>query len=169
MVLSDCGEIVKSEWLKSFEIRSELSCDEYCIMPNHIHGIVIINENDRIGNIRRDARPCVSTDIATGNTDNTDNADNTDIAGNTDIAAGNTGINIKRLPRSISSFVAGFKSSATKSINQLRHTPGIPVWQPRFHDHIIRDENALNRIRQYIISNPRNWNNDKNFIREGKS
>ena len=45
--------------------------------------------------------------------------------------------------------------------------PGISVWQPRFHDHIIRDENELNRIRQYIINNPVNWGTDDNYITEG--
>lgn len=46
MVLSDIGKIVEKEWLKSFEIRRELFCDTYCIMPNHIHGIVVINNDD---------------------------------------------------------------------------------------------------------------------------
>lgn len=44
--------------------------------------------------------------------------------------------------------------------------PGIMVWQPRFHDHIIRDENELKRIRQYIINNPVNWKKDDNYIPE---
>ena len=38
----------------------------------------------------------------------------------------------------------------------------IPVWQPRFHDHIIRDENELNKIRQYIMDNPVNWKKESN-------
>ncbi|TAM98365.1 MAG: transposase, partial [Chitinophagaceae bacterium] len=64
---------------------------------------------------------------------------------------------------SISSFVAGFKSSATKRINEFRKTPKKPVWQSRFHDHIIRNESEHNRIDQYILSNPQNWNGDKFF------
>ena len=39
MVLSGFGEIVNIEWNKSFEIRTELFCDEYIIMPNHLHAI----------------------------------------------------------------------------------------------------------------------------------
>ncbi len=139
IVLSEIGKIVDSEWLKSFEIRSELWCDEYCIMPNHIHGIVIINGNDGNGTA-------------------------VEAHGRAPLRPNNTPFNIKRSPRSISSFVAGFKSSATKIINELRNTPGIPVWQPRFHDHIIRDENELRRIRQYIIDNPVNWQKDDNYI-----
>ena len=59
-----------------------------------------------------------------------------------------------RSPRSISSFVAGFKSSATKYINQYRETPGSRVWQSRFHDHIIRNNAEYQRIKEYIEDNP---------------
>jgi len=65
MILSDIGKIVKTEWIKSFEIRAELFCDEYCIIPNHIHGIIIIdhpikwNEDDNCSTV---TRPCVLTE-----------------------------------------------------------------------------------------------------------
>lgn len=62
-----------------------------------------------------------------------------------------------RRPKSVSSFVAGFKSACTTRINQIRRMPGVPVWQPRFYDHIIRNEAALERIRRYIINNPAQW------------
>ncbi len=45
IILSDFGKIVNNEWLKSFEIRNELFLDEYIIMPNHLHAIIIINQN----------------------------------------------------------------------------------------------------------------------------
>ncbi|MDP2335494.1 MAG: hypothetical protein Q8N05_03395 [Bacteroidota bacterium] len=64
-------------------------------------------------------------------------------------------------PKSVSSFVGGFKSAATKRINDSKNTPGISVWQSRFHDHIIRDEAESQKIFRYIKSNPKNWNNDK--------
>ena len=44
MVLSDFGKIIETEWLKSFDIRNELFLDEYIIMPNHLHAIVIIDK-----------------------------------------------------------------------------------------------------------------------------
>ena len=46
MVLSDFGKIVQTEWLKSFEIRQELFLDEYIIMPNHLHAIVVLQKTD---------------------------------------------------------------------------------------------------------------------------
>lgn len=66
-------------------------------------------------------------------------------------------------PKSLSSFVAGFKSSVTKQINQLRNTPHYPVWQRNYYEHIIRNDDELNRIRQYIINNPLNWQLDENY------
>ncbi|GAA5002912.1 transposase [Pseudoluteimonas lycopersici] len=64
-------------------------------------------------------------------------------------------------PRSVGAVVAGFKSAATKRINALRGTPGTPVWQRNYHEHIIRNEGSLDRIRQYILDNPAQWATDR--------
>jgi REP element-mobilizing transposase RayT len=63
---------------------------------------------------------------------------------------------------SLAAVVRGFKSAATKRINRLRNTPGVPVWQGRYHDRIVRAGDAVERIRQYIIDNPRKWADDPN-------
>lgn len=63
--------------------------------------------------------------------------------------------------KSIGSFVAGFKSSTTKKINVFRGMPGMKVWQRNYYDHIIRNDNELNRIREYIIFNPSRWTKDR--------
>ena len=68
-----------------------------------------------------------------------------------------------RSPKSISSFVAGFKSAATTRINKLRQTPGVSVWQVRFNDHIIRNNTEYQRIFNYINTNPEKWKKDKFF------
>jgi len=62
---------------------------------------------------------------------------------------------------SIPTIVRLFKSTVTKQINQIRQTPGIPVWQRNYYEHIIRDTDDLSRIRHYIENNPKNWNNDE--------
>lgn len=62
---------------------------------------------------------------------------------------------LHRRPRSLSSIMACFKAASTVRINALRGTPGAPVWQSRFHDHVVRDDRALQRIRWYIQNNPR--------------
>ena len=51
-------------------------------------------------------------------------------------------------------FVRALKTFSSRRINKLRNTPGTPVWQSRFYDHIIRNADDLNRIRNYIINNP---------------
>jgi putative transposase len=67
---------------------------------------------------------------------------------------------LHRAPRSVGSFIAGFKSAVTRCINETRGTPGLPVWQRNYYEHIIRDEGDLNRVRQYIIDNPAGWGDD---------
>lgn len=56
--------------------------------------------------------------------------------------------------------VRGFKTYSARRINRLRDTAGFTVWQRSFHDRIVRDENELNAIRQYIRNNPAQWEND---------
>ena len=57
--------------------------------------------------------------------------------------------------------MAGFQSSVTSKINQSRDTPGQPLWQRNYSDRIIRNDEELNRIRKYIIDNPKKWNTDE--------
>ncbi len=136
MLLSDIGIIVYQEWEKSFQIRSELFCDSFVIMPNHIHGIVRISKSE---------------------------PDNTSaLQRKISISSRKHGV-AYRSPRSISSFAAGFKSSATKKINEYRNTPGQAVWQTRFHDHIIRNHDEYLSIRKYIETNIANWAYDSFF------
>ena len=137
IILNEYGLIVGDELHKSEIIRNEIHLDEYVIMPNHIHAIVIIqnNHNDHFNysNYSVEGRlPSAPTISATYN-----------------------------YKKSLSTFVAAFKAAATKRINMLRGTPQQPVWQRSFHDHVIRNEKSLNNIREYIINNPANWETDE--------
>lgn len=62
---------------------------------------------------------------------------------------------------SLSEIIRGFKTFTAREINIMRNTPGIPVWHRGFYDHIIRNERALNSIRDYILLNPVQWARDK--------
>jgi REP element-mobilizing transposase RayT len=142
MVLSEIGKIAKSEWIKTFKIRVDMNLEmgEYVIMPNHIHGIIIIGDNEYNSQqcIGRDAMHRVSTD------------------NNHRVSADN-----KFGPQSknLASIIRGYKSSVTT----YAHKNGIDdfAWQSRFYDHIIRNEKSFNNISEYIINNPMNWKNDK--------
>ncbi|PIP11995.1 MAG: transposase [bacterium (Candidatus Stahlbacteria) CG08_land_8_20_14_0_20_40_26] len=63
--------------------------------------------------------------------------------------------------QTIGSIVRGFKSAVTKRTNKLRNTPGIPVWQRNYYERVVRNENELNRIREYIQNNPLKWELDR--------
>jgi REP element-mobilizing transposase RayT len=152
MHLSPIGEIVYEEWNKSFEIRTELFCDIFVIMPNHIHAIL------RIEKSCRDGQPSMPNNID----GQPSIPPNTDANGGTDgrpaihFGDGRPAIPTAAIP-TISSFIAGFKSAATKRINEYRNTPKTPVWQKLFHDRIIRDANEYDRIFNYIKNNIEKW------------
>jgi hypothetical protein len=63
-------------------------------------------------------------------------------------------------PKSFGALMAGFKSATAKRINQLRNTPGRPVWQRNYYDHVIRSEADMRRIQEYITNNPARWMED---------
>lgn len=159
MYLNEFGNIVQEEWDASFEIRSELEPDAFVIMPNHIHAIVRVIDAGEIA-------PPLNPQIVrtSGRTSPQDSPPLIASQKSPPLIAGqpapkiNTGKKNPRIcPKSISSFMAGVKSAITKRINALSFTPGAPVWQSRFHDHIIRDENELYHIRNYIKNNPAKW------------
>ena len=56
--------------------------------------------------------------------------------------------------------VGAFKTKATRRINEIRGTPTLSVWQRSYYEHVVRNEDELNRIRQYILDNPAKWDND---------
>jgi len=70
----------------------------------------------------------------------------------------------RRPPRSLGSFVAGFKSATTMRVNALRGTPRAPLWQRNYHDRVIRDADELTRIRTYIHDNPERWPDDEDNL-----
>jgi REP element-mobilizing transposase RayT len=153
MTLSPMGNIVHQEWNHSFEMRKELCCDIVVIMPDHLHAILRIAPVETHGCAPHVCAPhgCApeSESLALETHSSAPLPQNI-----------NFGV-AYRPPKSISSFVAGFKSSATKKINEYRQTPGVAVWQSRFHDRIIREQKEYDRIFTYIENNVENWNEDK--------
>jgi hypothetical protein len=73
---------------------------------------------------------------------------------------------IQRRKMIVPKIVGFFKMNTAKKINQILNTMGQPVWQRNYYEHIIRDEESLQRIRQYIINNPANWNMDTEYYNE---
>jgi putative transposase len=140
MRLSSIGEIVAEEWQKTPDIRPNVVLDEWVIMPNHLHGIIVILEPRDRTVVETSRQPVVETsrrDVSTTTPTTTPR-----------LKAGSLG-----------AIIGQIKSVCTKRIWAAGHT-GFR-WQSRFYDHIIRDEGALQRIREYIVNNPANWAEDR--------
>ena len=135
MRLSSIGEIVESEWIKTFEIRKDMNLEmgAFVVMPNHFHAIIGIGKNEF--NICTDAMHPFG-------------------GGDAMHRVSTFGPQSKNL----ASIIRGFKSAVTMLARQINPQFG---WQPRFHDHIIRNRFSFQRIESYIINNPIKWNMDK--------
>ena len=119
ITLSHIGKIVTDCWRAIPEHFPNAVLDEFVVMPNHIHGIVVIVGNNDRCSLRKNR-------------------------------------NMAALPKIISQY----KSSTTRTIRKqfTNHPFG---WQKSFYDHVIRDEQSLHDIREYIQHNPLNWESDE--------
>ncbi|MBW4418125.1 MAG: hypothetical protein KME13_02715 [Myxacorys californica WJT36-NPBG1] len=142
MNLSIAGEIAQKLWWKIPDRFPHVQLNAFIVMPNHIHGILII---DRLPDNGRDAINRVSTTTTTNH--------------NTHHSGGVTANHNPMLSDdSISKIIRWYKGRCKFEI--CKTLPEF-AWQPRFHDHIIRDPAAFDRIRQYIQTNPKRWKTDK--------
>ncbi len=146
MQLSNIGVIADILWYEIINHTNNVELGEFVVMPNHIHGILILNGDDNCDDGRgRDDACIVSTDMDTdtGESKNSKNQQTTKIS-----------------PKSgsVSCIIGSYKSAVSKHTNRL----GFEFeWQERFYDHIIRNDKSYIRIANYIINNPQNWENDK--------
>ena len=135
MKLSEIGAFANTCWINIPNHFPHFYLDEFVVMPNHVHGIVMI-EKPYIDN---NSLPRV---VDTKEVEEKPRHPR----------YGNQGRN------TISSMVGSFKSAVTKCCNENKMRFG---WQTRFHDHIIRNSDEFYSIRNYIINNPANWKDDK--------
>jgi len=122
MVLNSYGQIVSNVWRDLPDHYFHVRSDQFVVMPNHIHEIIILNRDHVVG---------------------------------IDVGAG-----LKPAPTKIHALpeiIRGFKTFSSRRINELRDTPGTGLWQRNYYEHIIRDDDELNHIRQYILDNPAQW------------
>jgi REP element-mobilizing transposase RayT len=154
MKLSEIGELAKKYLLEIPERYDYALLDEFAVMPNHIHAIVIIdkmddgrnNGNNDGGGDCRDAINRVST-LATTLESPTDRV----------TGGGITGNNNPMLHHNISRIMNWYTGRVTFESRKINPNYG---WQARFHDHIIRDDSEYQRVKAYIRNNPQNWEND---------
>jgi REP element-mobilizing transposase RayT len=131
--LGPAGEIVRAEWLRTAALRPELRLDAFVIMPNHLHGIIVIDE-------ATEARSATASASASH--------------------AGNELAAFRSPAGTLGAVVRGFKAATTSRIRGLWSQLDARVWQWSFYEHIIDDEDDLAHIREYIANNPRAWEDD---------
>jgi len=149
MILNEFGNVVEEEWIRTKEIRKYVDLDYYVIMPNHLHGIIIIEQsNDDVG---------AAHELGRGEL-NSPTLDNT---GRMQYAPTND--KFKSPSHTLGAIVRGFKSSLIKRLRELSGNPELKIWQRNYYEHIIRNELDLQNIRQYITLNPLKWENDEYF------
>jgi REP element-mobilizing transposase RayT len=142
MHLSKMGGIVQQVWLDLPNHFSHVVLDAFCIMPNHIHGIIILT--DTLGRGGSELQwPSVTDQIRK----------KTKIESNAPRTHPYTRHGIPEIVRVVKSFSA-------RRINRFRGISGVPVWQRNYYERIIRNENELNAIRRYILYNPLQWELD---------
>lgn len=172
MKLTQFGKIAEEMWLGIEKIHKNITLGEFVVMPNHIHGIIIIN-ND----IVRDAYSRIQ---------NKNSNPNIPVDEDRDLGAAdmrplqnplqNNNILDDRSKMMLSKVIQLYKSAVMKQIKRKSTKPNssIPsIWQRSFYDHIIRDQKSYDNIWKYIHYNPVKWewdvenrsnkNQDKNY------
>ena len=138
--LSDVGKIVEDVWLGLPDHYYHLRLGDYVVMPNHIHAIMILIDDEI-------ALTPVGADLSSAPT----NPNHTNDSGE------------DRQPRkrhTISEIMRAFKSYSTLDVKRHLDLDNIKLWQRGFYDHIIRNVDDHRRIQQYIHDNPLKWESD---------
>ena len=129
MELSDIGKIINRFWIEIPSHFSNVHLDEYIIMPNYLHGIIMTDINCRGG---------VTPPQIEGR---------------------------ETLPlqqkRTLGQVIGYFKYRSTKYINEIHRLPGRAIWQRNYYEHVIRNEDDLKQVREYILYNPLKWEMDE--------
>lgn len=162
MHLSKQGVLADVFWHEIKNHAKNIDLDEFIVMPNHVHGILILNnatdgnhDNDGDGNDRNDIETRHALSLSQKQPKPPSNPQNDSEPPPRTIGQQrfqNQGKN------SLSSIIGSYKSAVTRHCNRLGLEFG---WQSRFYEHIIRDAAEYQRIKNYIANNPGNWKEDK--------
>ncbi len=131
MILNQYGTIVEQCWFDLPNHYTNIRLDAFVVMPDHVHAIVIIDNT--YPPVHTGFKPASmslkpkSTDLSTPK------------------------------HHGLFEFMRALKTFSARRINELRQSPGIPVWQTRFHDRIIRNVIEYYHVKNYIHKNPQRW------------
>lgn len=138
MRLSAIGELAEAAWTTIPDHFPFMELDAFAVMPNHVHGLVVIT-SDSSSEYERRTRYISS--LQPGSSPKEQRANGA--------TAGSLGV-----------IVASYKAAVTRAVNRTIDKPPRPLWQERYYDHVVRNEEELNRISDYIVANPSRWQED---------
>ncbi len=152
MMLNDSGKMVENEWLKLPQRFTNIELHQFVVMPNHFHAIMeivgatlVVAQNET-----------VAQNIESGQND----------MGQYENPKGQPQGIAPTKPKTVGDMVGAFQSIVT--VEYIRGVKNLgwetfngKLWQRNYWEHIIRDEQSYHRIAEYIIHNPKNWDNDK--------
>ena len=155
--LTPIGRIVEKCWLDIPNHFHRAQLDAHIIMPNHIHGVILIEPN--CGANKGEAFP-------TGIVRLDQNPGSSAPPQHVPCPGGNASPlrPVGTTSGSLGAIIQNFKAVTTRRVNQLNRTPGGILWQRNYYEHIVRYNDKLDEIRQYILANPWNWPKDKYYI-----
>jgi len=137
--LNWAGQVVHEAWQSIPSVSAAITTGPFIVIPNHLHGIIEI-AGIPVGAIHELPRhELPQHELPDG---------------------GGEASRIQRRNMLLPKIIGRFKMQTAKAINQSRATPGLPVWQRNYYEHVIRDEAEYGRIAEYIADNPRRWYED---------
>jgi putative transposase len=146
MVLSEYGRIVEQCWCALPHHFPGVELDAFVVMPNHVHGIITITAFGRGEALAKQYQTKSPKWLANASP----------LQPPQSLRPHGT------KSYSLGAMVQNFKSVSARRINQARLTPGALVWQRNYYEHVVRNEDELNSIRQYVLGNPTLWEKDEN-------
>jgi len=159
MVMNDAGECIRKCWLGFPNRFPILSIDEFVVMPNHMHGVIMINGMDKSKN-KGKYNEKGEHKVRPYGTKNDANCIEPCVRPSSYIHIhGTSGNSIGRIIQAFKSITTYQYAIGVKKYN-WQTFPG-KLWQRNYFDRIIRNETELNHIRKYILNNPLRWHLDK--------
>jgi len=137
MILNEYGKIVQMVWDELPQHYKNVELGEFVVMPNHIHGIIIITD---CTGLAIDMGLAVGAGLKPAPTMATTGESKT---------------------HGLSEIVRALKTFSARKINEMRNTCGEKLWQRNYYEHIIRNDKSYQYIADYIINNPAEWEKDK--------
>lgn len=173
MFLNEMGEFAHKFWAEIPEHFAHVRLGEFVVMPNHVHGVIIIIDDDIVSStvvgsphcddpttVHCDDPTTVQCDdptaIDTGNPEN-------DLKNRITRKKGTNKKMSDITPKSgsVSTIINSYKSAVTKKARKIDLNF---KWQSKFHDRIIRDRREFKNVQNYIQNNPKNWKDDDIFL-----